>query len=129
MKSQTAPLSHYKKNGNSHRLSDLGPVAAEAKSMIILVSSKITQSTIQSSLGKPEYSYFFLLKEFLPALQCIGEVITVTLDQVDTLYQQYREQGQQVIFLSISPPQQTPTNLQCPTVSQIAWEIPDTPER
>ena len=63
--------------------------------MIILVSSKITQSTIQSSLGKPEYSYFFLLKEFLPALQCIGEVITVTLDQVDTLYQQYREQGQQ----------------------------------
>ena len=97
--------------------------------MIILVSSKITQSTIQSSLGKPEYSYFFLLKEFLPALQCIGEVITVTLDQVDTLYQQYREQGQQVIFLSISPPQQTPTNLQCPTVCLFAWEFPDTPDQ
>lgn len=97
--------------------------------MIILVSSKITQSTIQSSLGKPEYSYFFLLKEFLPVLKRIGEVITVTLDQVDTLYQQYREQGQQVIFLSISPPQQTPTNLQCPTVCLFAWEFPDTPDQ
>lgn len=97
--------------------------------MIILVSSKITQSTIQSSLGKPEYSYFFLLKEFLPVLKRIGEVITVTLDQVDTLYHQYREQGQQVIFLSISPPQQTPTNLQCPTVCLFAWEFPDTPDQ
>ncbi|WP_374289314.1 glycosyltransferase [Pseudomonas fluvialis] len=95
--------------------------------MIILVSSKITQSTIQSSLGKPEYSYFFLLKEFLPVLKRIGEVITVTLDQVDTLYHQYREQGQQVIFLSISPPQQTPVDLECPTICLFAWEFENLP--
>jgi len=32
--------------------------------MIILISSKISQTDIQASLGKPEYSYFFLMKEF-----------------------------------------------------------------
>ena len=36
--------------------------------MIILVGSKIDQATIQSSLGKPEYSYFFLMRDFIPVL-------------------------------------------------------------
>jgi len=30
--------------------------------MIILVCSKIGHANIQASLGKPEYSYYFLLK-------------------------------------------------------------------
>ena len=42
--------------------------------MIILVNSKITCSSIQSSLGKPEYSYYFLLKQFMPALEHFAQV-------------------------------------------------------
>ncbi|HAB93083.1 MAG TPA: glycosyltransferase, partial [Pseudomonas sp.] len=58
--------------------------------MIILVNSKISQSNIVESLGKPEYSYYFLLREFLPALEQIGTLIQISsLDEVDTLYDQY----------------------------------------
>ncbi len=98
--------------------------------MIILVHSKIGQPNIQASLGKPEYSYYFLLKEFLPALKRIAQVVVVdSLADVDTLYHQYMEAGEQAVFLSVSPPQQTPTNLQCPTVCLFAWEFPDTPDQ
>lgn len=97
--------------------------------MIILISSKITQSNIQASLGKAEYSYFFLLKEFMPALRQVAEVISVeSADQVDSLYQQYREAGEQVVFISVSPPQQTPTDLACPTVCLFAWEFDNVPD-
>lgn len=99
--------------------------------MIILVNSKISQSNIVESLGKPEYSYYFLLREFLPALEQIGTLIQISsLDEVDTLYDQYKAVGKDVIFLSVSPPQQTPVHLRCPTVCLFAWEfnkIPDTP--
>ena len=69
--------------------------------MIILVNSKISQSNIVVSLGKPEYSYYFLLREFLPALEQIGTLIQISsLDEVDTLYDQYAAAGEDDIFLS-----------------------------
>lgn len=107
-----------------------GAAALQAKSMIILVSSKITQSSIEASLGKPEYSYFFLLKEFLPALERIASVIPVeSVDQVDELYRQHSANGEAVIFLSVSPPQQTPVGLLCPTVCLFAWEFENVPDQ
>lgn len=97
--------------------------------MIILISSKITQSNIHASLGKAEYSYFFLLKEFMPALERIAEVISVeSAEQVDSLYQHYREAGHQVVFISVSPPQQTPVGLACPTICLFAWEFDNVPD-
>lgn len=96
--------------------------------MIILVCSKIDQLSIQGALGKPEYSYFFLLKSFLPALECIGRVVNVTSeDEVDRLYTDYSAAGEDVVFLSFSPPHQTPLGLQCPTVSVFAWEFDTLP--
>jgi glycosyltransferase involved in cell wall biosynthesis len=96
--------------------------------MIILVGSKIDQSTIQASLGKPEYSYFFLLKEFLPALERIGQIINVRhVDEVDALYREHSAKGQRVVFLSFSPPNQTPLGLECPTINVFAWEFDSLP--
>lgn len=67
--------------------------------MIIIVSSKIGRDSINASLGKPEYSYYFLLKEFLPAIKQIGTLVEAsTPDEVDALYDQYRSQGEDVIF-------------------------------
>ena len=96
--------------------------------MIILVGSKIDQSTIQASLGKPEYSYFFLLKEFLPALERVGQVISIRhVDEVDALYREHRARGEPVVFLSFSPPNQTPLGLECPTINVFAWEFDSLP--
>ncbi len=96
--------------------------------MIILVGSKIDQSTIQASLGKPEYSYFFLLKDFLPALEQIGEVIAVkNSEEVIALTSRYRAVNETVVFLSFSPPHQVPLGLPCPTVAVFAWEFDSLP--
>ncbi len=96
--------------------------------MIILVGSKIDQSTIQASLGRSEYSYYFLLKSFLPALELVGQVVAVdSAEEVDRLYADYRGKGQDVVFLNFSPPQQAPMDLQCPTVCVFAWEFDTIP--
>ena len=96
--------------------------------MIILISSKIGQADIQASLGKPEYSYFFLMKDFLPALERIGTVIQVqSRDDIEVQYATYRAQGEDVVFISVSPPHQTLLDLACPTVTLFAWEFDSLP--
>lgn len=96
---------------------------------LILIGSKITQESIQHSLGKPEYSYYFLMKEFIPALRRLGTVIEVKrLEEVDALFEQHSALGRQVLFLSFSPPQQTPLGLRCPTIPLFAWEFDSIPD-
>lgn len=98
--------------------------------MIVIVNSKMNSASIRGSLGKPEYSYYFLLKQFLPALEQIAQVISVTSsNEVDPLYREWSATGEPVVFLSISPPQQTPVDLQCPTVCLFAWEFHDAPDQ
>lgn len=95
---------------------------------IILIGSKIGRDSILSSLGKPEYSYFFLLQEFLPALHALGRVIEVaSTAEVDRLFDDYSSKGHPVVFLSFSPPHQTPLGLRCPTVPLFAWEFDSLP--
>ncbi len=96
--------------------------------MIILVGSKVDQSSIRNSLGKPEYSYYFLLKEFLPALERVGRVVQVqSPEEVEVLSAQYRAVGEEVVFFSFSPPHQVPLGASCPTVVVFAWEFDSLP--
>lgn len=96
--------------------------------MIILVGSKIDQASIQGSLGKPEYSYFFLMKDFLPALERLGQVhIVASTERIEALSAQYRAAGEQVVFVSFSPPHQVPLGLGCPTIVVFAWEFDSLP--
>lgn len=96
--------------------------------MIILIGSKIRQSDILDSLGKPEYSYFFLMKDFIPALERVGRVLEVqSADEIDRLYANLSAQGEDVVFLSFSPPQQVPLGLNCPTICVFAWEFDTLP--
>lgn len=101
----------------------------EAKFMIILISSKISQADIQAALGEPEYGYFFLMQQFVPVLKRLGTVIMVDdVAQIDRCYLQYRAQGEQVVFLSFSPPQHTPLGLQCPTIPVFFWGFDNIPD-
>ena len=85
--------------------------------MIILVSSKISQKNIHDSLGKPEYSYYFLMKDFLPALERVGRVFHVqSEEEVEALHDCFTNLGEEIVFLSVSPPHQTPLELKCPTI-------------
>ncbi|OWP48629.1 glycosyltransferase [Pseudomonas nitroreducens] len=98
--------------------------------MKILVYSATNAATIRTSLGAPEYSYYFVLKEFLPALQALGEVVVIEdpANQVDAIYHDCRQRGEACVFLSFSPPHKTLATLECPTLPVFAWEFDTVPD-
>lgn len=97
--------------------------------MKILVYSQVTAERIETSLGQPEYSYYFVLKTFLPVLRRLGDVQVIEnpLQDVDEIYRQCREQGQPCVFLSFTPPHKTFTSLECPVIPVFAWEYSNLP--
>lgn len=98
--------------------------------MKILVYSETTASTVAGNLGRPEYSYFFILDKYLPLLREIGDVVFVEdpARDVDKLYDQALRAGDSVVFLSFTPPHCTPKQLRCPTISVLAWEFDSIPD-
>ena len=62
--------------------------------MRFLVYSEVNSETISQSLGLSEYSYYFVLKEFLPVLRELGDVCVVKEPrEVDSLYAQALREG------------------------------------
>ncbi|WP_211462661.1 glycosyltransferase family protein [Collimonas silvisoli] len=98
--------------------------------MNFILYSDIGESTIDKSLGLPEYSYYFVLKAFRTVLAELG---TVTLVQhpeaeVDPLFEECLQRGEECVFLSFSPPNKTLIDLKCPTLSVFAWEYSNIPD-
>ena len=96
--------------------------------MNFILYSDVNDRSISQSLGRPEYSYYFVLKAYRPVLESLGQVHVVsTAAEVDPLYRQLQLAGQDCLFLSFAPPHKTPTDLQCPVVCVIAWEYDSIP--
>ncbi|RON38807.1 glycosyltransferase [Pseudomonas frederiksbergensis] len=96
--------------------------------MNFILYSDVNDSSISQSLGRPEYSYYFVLKAYRPVLESLGRVHVVSsAAEVDPLYRQLQQAGQDCLFLSFSPPHKTPIDLQCPMVCVIAWEYDSIP--
>lgn len=74
--------------------------------MLFLIYSATDSSSIESSLGLPEYSYYFVLKEFRPMLEKLGRVQVVKSPEteVDAIYDSCLASGEDCVFLSFSPP-------------------------
>lgn len=98
--------------------------------MIILVHTAYSRETVQQNLGQPEYSYYFVLREFLPILEALGSVIEVRDPEreVDEIYRTSKNQGKPCIFLSFMPPNKVPLGLACPTIPVFAWEYGTLPD-
>ena len=97
--------------------------------MLIIIYSETNQSNILENLGKPEYSYYFVLKEFRPVLERLGRVVEVTRpdEEVDQLYADCLGRGEDCVFLSFSPPHRTAAHYACPTIPVFAWEFSTIP--
>lgn len=97
--------------------------------MIFYVYSKLNKDTIAYNLGEPEYSYYFVLQEFLPVLESLGKVIFINNPEteVDPLFIEAFEKGIPGYFLSFTPPHLTQTGLKCPTIPIFAWEFSSIP--
>jgi len=97
--------------------------------MNFILYSDVNDRSISQSLGRPEYSYYFVLKAYRPVLESLGRVHVVsTTAEIDPLYRQLLAAGERSVFLSFTPPQNTPTDIECPTICVIAWEFDTIPD-
>ncbi|ARN74937.1 glycosyltransferase [Oceanicoccus sagamiensis] len=95
--------------------------------MIIIVYSEENEDSIKDNLGAPAYSYYFVLKSFLPALEQLGKVMVVEKPQdADEIYA--KANGEHCVFLSFTAPHETEINLKCPTIPVFAWEFYNIPD-
>lgn len=102
--------------------------ASSWDAMNFILYSDVNDNSISQSLGRPEYSYYFVLKAYRPVLESLGQVhVVASAEAVDPLYLQLRQADQECLFLSFAPPHKTPTGLQCPMVCVIAWEYDSIP--
>ena len=96
--------------------------------MKFITYSGLNRENIARNLGQNDYSYFFVLQDFLPLLQQFGEVlVTDKLGEVDTMYADVTAQGEDAVFLSFTPPHKTPMDFACPTIPVFAWEYSTIP--
>lgn len=97
--------------------------------MIILVYSAYHAQNIQAHFGEADYSYYYVLKEYVPLLQKIGIVLTVhnPEKEVNAIYHNAKAHGQDCVFLSFTPPHKTCMSLACPTIPVFAWEFSSLP--
>ncbi|WP_243050005.1 glycosyltransferase [Dyella sp. RRB7] len=92
--------------------------------MKLLTYTSTPARDLQSQLGRPEYSYRFVVQEFRPLLRSLGDVIEVEHPEweVDAIYEACRRHGEECVFLCFMPPNKTPVGLACPTIPVFAWE-------
>lgn len=97
--------------------------------MRILSYCPIQGADLPRRLGSPEYSYWFVMRGFRPALERIGEVIDVSdpSTQADPLFDSARHAGIPCVLLCFCPPNLAPTGLRCPTSTVVAWEFDTIP--
>ena len=95
--------------------------------MIIITYSETNAETIEQRLGKAEYSYYFIYKKYLPAMEKLGKLVSVDdpATEVDKIF--LDNPDEQCLFLSFSPPHRTILDLKCPTVCVFAWEFSTIP--
>jgi glycosyltransferase involved in cell wall biosynthesis len=97
--------------------------------MILLVHTSTSADNIPQQLGRPEYSYRFVVREFMPLLKLLGTVREVSdpAHEVDPIYRDCLARGEPCLFLCFLPPNKTPINLDCPTIPVFAWEFESLP--
>ena len=98
--------------------------------MKFILHSEIDAASIRNSLGKPEYSYYFVLKAFQPVLELLGavELVQRPAEEVDPIFEACAAQGEDCIFISFSPPNAVTLGLKCPTIVVVAWEFSTIPD-
>lgn len=81
-------------------------------------------------MGLPEYSYYFVLKWFLPIFKELGEVRVISDPSVeaDALFAEATMQGRLCVLFSFSAPHKTTLPEKCPTIPVIAWEFEHIPD-
>ncbi|MEM9014227.1 MAG: glycosyltransferase, partial [Pseudomonadota bacterium] len=97
--------------------------------MLFILYSKTNARTIAAKLGTPEYSYYFILKSYLPFLEQFGDIRIVyePETEVDEIYRACQQEGRPCVFLNFTAPQNYIAGIECPTIHVVAWEYSTVP--
>lgn len=97
---------------------------------LLLLYSETNADNISSRIGKSEYSYYFVLKWFAPALATLGEIKIIhdPLTEADHAYDLAAQQGRPCVLFSFAPPHRTLMPQRCPIVPLVAWEFDRIPD-
>ena len=99
--------------------------------MLFYCYSEFGDATIESRLGDADYSYYFVLKAYLPLLEQLGE--TRVIDSLDETFvaacKRETEGGNECILLAFAPPHKIPFGMPCPVVPVFASEYSSIPNR
>jgi glycosyltransferase involved in cell wall biosynthesis len=99
--------------------------------MLFYCYSEVTDSTIEARLGDADYSYYFVLKAYVPLLEKIGSVQIV--ESLDNAFaeecQKSLDNGVACYLLVFAPPHKIPYELPCPVIPVFAWEYSSIPNR
>lgn len=97
--------------------------------MIFLLHATENDRSIANRMGLADYSYYFVMKRFLPVLERLGEVRMIDdTNTAATLIAELQRRGKEVVLLSFSPPQRVPQGLGCPVLPVFAWEYSTLPD-
>ncbi len=96
----------------------------------IIVYSKVNAENVSEQLGMAEYSYFFVLQDFLPSLEKLGAV-QIALDKYDILRRvtDSNELGKQCIVLQFTAPHNMFLDIPAPSIPVFAWEFDTIPNQ
>lgn len=103
---------------------------SNGNSVKFILHSHFAEDVIQDHLGEPEGGYCFVLKAFRRVLTGLGsvEVVRHPETEVGPIFAKCRASGEPCFFLSFGPADETPRDLECPTVPVIAWEFTTIPD-
>jgi glycosyltransferase involved in cell wall biosynthesis len=94
--------------------------------MIFLAYSSLDSSSIETSLGVADYSYYFVMQRFLPLLREFGEVMVLDEPPTDEVIRNYQKKGD-CLYLSFTPPDKVADISLCPAIPVFAWEFSNIP--
>lgn len=101
--------------------------------MIFAVYAGENDASIKDNLGMPDYSYYFVLKSYLPVLEQLGTVFLVgSLEKEGPILEQLsadcKRRAEPFLFLSFTPPHTTWLNETIPSLTVFAWEYSTIPQ-
>lgn len=101
--------------------------------MIFAVYAGENDDSIKNNLGMPDYSYYFVLKSYLPVLEKLGSVFVIhSMEkagaQLTQLYQDCVRYSEPFFFLSFTPPHTTIIDGIMPSITVFAWEYSSIPQ-
>ena len=94
--------------------------------MKYILYSAVSAENISQYLGKPEYSYYFVLKKYIPVFEKLGDVIVVhSFVAIEEALAELGDSGSVVICCA--PPNKSYINTRVRVVNIFAWEFDNLP--